>query len=143
MGAGHGCGVVGNVLHRHLQGVVVPEDDHRHRVPHEDHVGTGPIDHPGTRSVIGGEHHQGVASTGHLPVPNGGNRALLSHSWPPSPSSALRLPAVLKTVTEGCPAVKGEVTHFTPPPEGSTQRYPSEVNRTRWFHPQAAQTSTT
>ena len=112
---GHGRGVVGDVLHRHLQGVLVAEYDHGHRIANEDHVDAGLVDHPGTRSVVCGEHHQGIVPTGHLPVPNGGNRALLSHSWPPSPSSALRLPAVAETVTEGLLAVKGRVTHFTHP----------------------------
>ncbi len=79
VGPGHRSGVVGNVLNGHLQGVVVTEDDHRNRIPYEDHVGTGLIDHPGTRSVVGGEHHQRVASTGDLAFPNDGNRAPLSH----------------------------------------------------------------
>ena len=50
--------VAGHVVDGDLEGVVVAEDDHGHRVAHEDDVDAGLVGDAGGGRVVGGDHHQ-------------------------------------------------------------------------------------
>ena len=54
--------VVGHVLGRDLQRVVVSEHDHREGVADEDHVGAGSVDDTRRRRVVRRDHHERLAA---------------------------------------------------------------------------------
>ena len=59
LGPGGGRDMVGHVVDRDLERVLVAEDDHGQRVADQDHVDPGGVGDPGRREVVGGHHHQG------------------------------------------------------------------------------------
>ena len=59
--AGDGTGVVGQVVDRDLERVLVAEHDHGHRVAHQDQVDPGLVGHAGTRGVVGRDHDERAA----------------------------------------------------------------------------------
>ena len=58
----HRRGVVGHVVHGHVQRVVVAQDHHGERVADEDQVDAGGVRLPGAGRVVGGHHDQRIAS---------------------------------------------------------------------------------
>jgi hypothetical protein len=81
-------GVVGDVVDRHLEGVVVAEDDHGDRVAHQDQIDPGLVGHPSAWGVVGRHHHERLAAVSHLARPHGGRGDLRAHrctSYRPAP----------------------------------------------------------
>ena len=58
--ARYGGGVVHEVVHRHVQRVVVAEHDHGHRVADQDQVDLRTVRDPGGGCVVGSHHDQRV-----------------------------------------------------------------------------------
>ncbi len=66
LGPRHRSGVVDHVVDRHLEGVVVAEDDHRDRVTDEDEVGAGFARDASARGVVRGDHDERLATVTHF-----------------------------------------------------------------------------
>ena len=66
LGARHRSGVMGDVVDRDLQGVVVAQHHHGHRITHEDHVGACGVDHTCPGGVVCGEHHERLSTEARL-----------------------------------------------------------------------------
>ncbi len=68
--------VVGDVVDRDVEGVVVAEHHHGQRVADQDHVDVGLGGHPAGRSIVGRHHHQRISPVASLRGPDLGNGSL-------------------------------------------------------------------